>query len=277
MLKKIKERVCNLILANPSKANYKFVLKTHSGLFDRSLVSEVLETKCFTDILRPIQMDGPNAQRVLVLAPHPDDDIFGAGGVLLRLAGKDVEIRTVYVTDAGGSQETQAIIQAEAKAVCARLSATPIFLHGKTRGIPNGVIEIDSLADELSSFRPDVVFTTFLLDDHPDHQLVNQILSAALERTGQKPEIWSYQIYTTVIPNVVVDITAEMDQKEELMRMWKSVSGNRDWAHYIRGMNAMNCRFIPGKDKIFGEGYFVLPASEYMHLCARYFGAVSRL
>ena len=84
--------------------------------------------------------------------------------------------------------------------------------------------------------------------------------------------MWSYQIYTTVLPNVVVDITEEVKFKRKLIKIWKSVRGNRDWAHYVLGMNAMNCRYIPGEKEVYAESFFTLPISEYLELCEKYFG-----
>jgi N-acetylglucosamine malate deacetylase 1 len=275
MIAQIKNKVRNLLLANPSKANYKFLLKSHSGLFDKTLSSKILESKCFNDTLQPIVMDCPQADRILVIAPHPDDDIFGAGGVLLRLAEKGAEIKTLYVTDTGNTQDTRNKIHDEAILISGKLGATAVFLGGQSGGIAEGGLEQQALTTTLRSFRPDIILTTFLLDDHVDHRQANLILTASLNATGLSPEIWSYQIYTTVIPNVVIDITAVMDQKEQLMRMWKNVSGNRDWAHYVRGMNAMNCRYLSGTEKRYGEAYFVLPAKEYIDLCNRYFSATT--
>ena len=271
MFASLKNKLRNFLLANPSKANYKFVLKAHQGLFDRSRSARLLETKCFTEILQPVLLEVPKARKALIVAPHADDDIFGTGGVLLKLKEKAAEIETVYITDAGKDEAAREAIRCEALEICQELGVVPHFLNGKVKSIPNKNKESEKLSEILSRFQPDVIFTTFLLDDHPDHQNANQVLSAALEKTGLTSEIWSYQIYTTVLPNVVVDITDQMDRKEELMRKWKSVSGNRDWAHYIRGMNAMNCRFIPGREKIYAEGFFVVPTKEYLALCRQYF------
>ena len=271
MIAKLKGKIRAVLLSNPSKANYKFVLKSYSGLFDGSVSSQILETKCFTDILQPIVMDCPVAKRVLVVAPHLDDDIFGAGGVLLQLAGRSSEITIVYVTSTDETDGTKEKIASEAMEISTELGSTPFFLQGTVGAIAGDEDLNRQLSEVLLATQPDLIFTTFLLDDNADHRNVNQLLARSLRETGLRPEIWSYQIYSTVIPNVVINITGEMNEKERLMRMWKSVPGNRDWAHYIRGMNAMTCRFIPGREKVYGEAFFVVPAIEYLDLCRRYF------
>jgi len=62
-----------------------------------------------------------------------------------------------------------------------------------------------------------------------------------------------------------------VEKKRELIRMWKTVSGDRDWAHYILGINASNCRYIGSKKPVYAETFFVVPFEEYMELCALYF------
>jgi len=71
---------------------------------------------------------------------------------------------------------------------------------------------------------------------------------------------------------VAVDITAVLDDKLEALRMYISQFKNRDWAHYIAGLNAYNSRLLPteGEKKYF-EIFFVVRAKEYAEFCEPYF------
>ena len=110
-----------------------------------------------------------------------------------------------------------------------------------------------------------------MLDDHDDHRRINHLLLEALRGVEITAEVWAYQIYSTLVPNVVVDISEQVSEKRALMEMWKFAKGDRDWPHYILGLNATNCRYIPGKGEIYGEAYFVVPLAEYLSLCELYF------
>ena len=44
----------------------------------------------------------PPGARVLVIAPHPDDETIGAGGLILRLARRGAPVRIVFVTNGDG-------------------------------------------------------------------------------------------------------------------------------------------------------------------------------
>src|SRR5712691_10451751 len=50
----------------------------------------------------PAVLDVPEATRLLVIAPHPDDDVLGAGGLMQRVRAGGGSVRVVYLTDGEG-------------------------------------------------------------------------------------------------------------------------------------------------------------------------------
>ena len=53
----------------------------------------------------PPTLDVPAATRLLVIAPHPDDDVLGAGGLMQRVKSTGGAVRVVYLTDGEGYPE----------------------------------------------------------------------------------------------------------------------------------------------------------------------------
>ena len=53
----------------------------------------------------PPVLDVPEATRLLVIAPHPDDEVLGAGGLMQRVHGTGGAVRVVYLTDGEGYPE----------------------------------------------------------------------------------------------------------------------------------------------------------------------------
>jgi LmbE family N-acetylglucosaminyl deacetylase len=49
--------------------------------------------------LAPVVADPPAQRRIVVLAPHMDDEVFGCGGTLARAAAAGSEVRVVFLTD----------------------------------------------------------------------------------------------------------------------------------------------------------------------------------
>jgi LmbE family N-acetylglucosaminyl deacetylase len=130
----------------------------------------------------------------------------------------------------------------------------------------------NSLRELIKMLNPDVIFISFFLDDNDDHRRANQLFINSMGMTDlHKVEIWAYQIYSTLMGNVIVDITCNIDKKISLIKMWKNVEGNRDWEHYVIGRDMMNCRYLKTSGKRYGELFFVLPAKDYIELCREYF------
>ena len=53
----------------------------------------------------PPELDVAGATRLLVIAPHPDDDVLGAGGLMQRVHAGGGAVRVVYLTDGEGYPE----------------------------------------------------------------------------------------------------------------------------------------------------------------------------
>jgi LmbE family N-acetylglucosaminyl deacetylase len=53
----------------------------------------------------PAVLDVPATTRLLVIAPHPDDEVLGAGGLMQRVHSTGGAVRVVYLTDGDGYPE----------------------------------------------------------------------------------------------------------------------------------------------------------------------------
>lgn len=89
------------------------------------------------------------------------------------------------------------------------VGATSEFLGSAVRDVP-----VEDPRPEQAGRFPDrehgtqAIFLPFLPHDHDDHRRVNQLLLAiSKELPADSIEVWAYHVYSTVIPNVVVDIT----------------------------------------------------------------------
>lgn len=253
------------------RSAYKFVVRDWSQRGDADIAADLLATMRFSRPLQPLVMDRPRAERILVIAPHPDDEMIGPGGTLLSCIEADIDVRVLYITaPSGQSGEAR---RRETAAVADRFGYSRVEL-GLSQGFSPPWDEAKAaLARELRERAPDVIFTTFLLDDHRDHREANRLLAEVLQSTSLTPEIWSYQVYTTLPPNVVVDITSGRDRKAEAIALWRSAMASRDWVHYALGLNAFNSRWLPGStpEPRWVEAFFVTPTPEYLELCRRFF------
>lgn len=246
---------------------YKFFLRDWLSLRDLPACADVLSTMRFTRTLEPLEMVAPRGKRIAVIAPHPDDEVLAAGGTLIHALKGGAAVRCIYVT----SSSPPAEVEAETAEVAARIGYRTEFLRYPVHAVPVDADSIAALGRALAAEPVDCLFLPFLLDDHEDHRRSNQLLVEAWRLGMIDPgiEIWGYQVYSPIIPNVVVDISEVADEKASAVRLWKSQMRRRKLDHYILGLNAFNTRLLPKAR--FVEAFFVAPVTDYCQLCEIYF------
>ena len=141
--------------------------------------------------LPPLRPTRP--RRLVVVAPHPDDEVLGAGGLLQYMDRPGVETVVVAVTDGEASQpgagaqgyDLPAIRAAEAQIALERLGC------GRTRtqrlGFPDGAVadHLEDLTDALRGLlRPDdLCLTPWRSDGHADHEATGTATMEAARTT----------------------------------------------------------------------------------------------
>ncbi|BCQ21960.1 PIG-L family deacetylase [Caballeronia sp. NK8] len=134
----------------------------------------------------------PLGGRAVVVAPHPDDEVLGTGGLLALLSEISRNLLVIAVTDGTAShpnstewpperlarvrpQETRAALQR------LHLRQVQVVRLGLQDGDP-GHIEA-SLSGLLSAYlQPgDIVFTTWRYDGHPDHEAAGRAVHSAAQ------------------------------------------------------------------------------------------------
>lgn len=258
---------------------YKFFMKDWTALSDLQACADVLSTMRFTRTLSPVVMQHPDAKRILVLAPHPDDEMIGAGGTLIRAVEAGTRVRVLYLTSGGTTPEACRQRESEALAVAAKVGFEAELMRQPAFGVSTAPAVVEELCERIGAFGPDALLVTFLLDDHDDHRRASELLMRAAQ-SGRLPDelpLWAYQVYTAVIPNVLVDITGVHEAKADAIRLFTSQMKSRDWSHFALGLNAYNSRFLRGNPAPrYAEAFFVVPLNEYAELCRTYFAEPSR-
>ncbi|MBQ6927316.1 MAG: PIG-L family deacetylase [Oscillospiraceae bacterium] len=171
---------------------------------------------------------------VLVFAPHNDDELLGAGGTLLKLAGKGYSVCVCEVT----SGPSSARLQQEAKQAHEILGVSQsIFLD-----LP--ACELDGMSKPrmnsafcrvVSDIKPEIVLIPHYGDMHLDHRWVAEGAMVAV-RPLEAPFVKKVLAYETLsetewntpsvnnafMPNVWVDISGELDGKLKAMECYRS-------------------------------------------------------
>ena len=213
----------------------------------------------------------PVARRVLVLAPHPDDEVLMCGGTIARLADGGSSVRVVVASDGGatkaapgGTDAIENLRRTEAVAACERLGVTDVHFLAHPDGRLDEV-EAALAADigrHLAEFGPDAVFLPWYLDGHGDHQALNRAFVAAEPKS--EIEVWAGEVWTPVPANRIVDITGTMPRKEEALRAHATAAETFDVSALLGINRYRSAHGLLGKG--YAEAFLMQSAGRYADL-----------
>jgi LmbE family N-acetylglucosaminyl deacetylase len=160
-----------------------------------------------------------HARKILVVAPHPDDETLGCGGLVSLLAQNGAAFYIVFVTDGSASHRNSsawpsarlaAQREQEARIALARLgieNASRLFLRLPDANMPGpGTPAWDSavaaVSDILQRFAPELVLLPWRRDPHCDHRASWLLSQHALRRASVHPDMLEYAIWLDELGDV---------------------------------------------------------------------------
>ena len=205
--------------------------------------------------------------KVLVLAPHPDDETIGCGGTLLAHAKRGDQVVAVFLTSGElglkhlPREKAWAIREAEARKAGKIIGlANLFFLRGPDWMLGDNIESAaGTLQPVLGAEHPELIYAPHENEWHPDHKAAVPILRRAVQNASlPAPEIRTYEVWTPLAEFVhVEDITPVINQKMKALRAYASQLKEFDYAHAVRGLNAF--RGVTAAKKRYAEVFQSLP------------------
>ncbi len=186
--------------------------------------------------------------KVLIIAPHPDDECLGCGGTALLHLQRGDEVTAAFLTSGElglkklSRENAWQIREAEARAACAILGLPePCFLR-----LPDWMIgdEVSAAADALRPVleqrHADLIYLPHPAEWHPDHRAVLPILKAAYRGTSLGPPLLrAYEVWTPLAEyQHIENISSVMEKKLAALSAHASQIADWDYVRAIRGLNA---------------------------------------
>ncbi len=147
---------------------------------------------------------------IMVIAPHPDDEILGLGGYIIRQIQAEKRVTIVYLTNGEKSLEDidPFVVAEQRRKLSLQVHIRLGILHDKVRWLqlPDGGIprldsygfsevvrQLEALLDE---FNPDAVFVTHPQDTWPyDHVAAFELVEAAIRNTTFRCDLYGYWVW----------------------------------------------------------------------------------
>ena len=214
------------------------------------------------------------SSKVLIVAAHPDDEILGAGGTILRhiASGDTVHIMIMAEGLTSRGKQNGALSYDKELSALHKTAYDVASFMGVSKLVmekfPDNRMDIIPLLDivkcieeEVENFQPDIVYTHHFGDVNIDHQIThNAVLTACRPMPGtsvcqllffETMSSTEWQIMTAdkvFLPNLYVDISAYLDKKIEALHFYASEM--REYPH-SRSYEAL---FILAKQRGFTIG-----------------------
>ena len=182
--------------------------------------------------------------RIIVVAPHPDDETLGVGGTLLRRKAEGATIAWLIVTaistESGWSKEAVKQRAGEIERIKQFYDFDEVFsLNFQTTQLDTFPMSdiVTAISGVFNSFKPSEVFLPHPSDVHTDHRVVFNAASACT-KWFRYPSVKRVLAYETLSetdfglgtdqafrPSVFVDIKHFLSKKLEAMDIYESEVG----------------------------------------------------
>jgi len=201
-------------------------------------------------------------RHLLVLAPHPDDEVYGCGGLLALARLADIEATALVLTDgSGGSPDP---VLTEQRRLESSMAADLLGYRVEFGLFADRSLRLDAaltgfLTDACARIRPDLVLVPGLDDTHPDHQATALAAIQILAREPYEADLAFYETNGGLTHvSHILDISAVAGRKREAMQCFVSQEQMLPYANRIGARDCFRA-FTLGRVASAAEAFFLAP------------------
>ena len=198
------------------------------------------QTACLLSMFAPLSGQSRKL-KVVIAGGHPGDPEYGCGGIAARFAARGDEVVLLYLNRGQGGitgktpAQAGEIRTAEAQKACEIIRARPVFANQVDGQAIVDRAHYDDFRKLLEAEKPDVLFTQWPIDGHPDHRATSMLCLDSWLRMGKSFALFYYEVSNgedTLMfnPTHYIDITAVETTKRALCYAHASQSPDHFYA-----------------------------------------------
>ena len=176
------------------------------------------------------------SNKILIIAPHPDDETLACGGSILKHIKNKDEVHWLIITNYRKKDKNYKIRQKEIKRVAKAFSFSSTYnLDLEPATLDNlPIIDLINLVKEvINKIKPNLIYAPFINDVHTDHQVIAKVVSS-FAKWFRYPYIEQINMYETIsetnfnfakdkfCPNLYSDITDFFEKKIKILKIYDS-------------------------------------------------------
>ncbi len=205
----------------------------------------------------------------LVFAPHGDDETYGMGGTLLKAQQSCIETHLIILTDGalGGDKDNLVELrQNEVAKACKLLGIKSTHnWQEPDRGLQLSDVLVAKTVDAIKQINAAAVFFPGPMELHPDHRSAAAVVWAALQhmqsQQGNTPDAYSYEIGVQNPINMLIDISAHVVDKEQVMAVYASQNSENNYEELVLALDKGRTYTLPAEVS-HAEGFYQYSAGQ---------------
>jgi LmbE family N-acetylglucosaminyl deacetylase len=198
-------------------------------------------------------------KNVVIISAHPDDEVLGAGGTLLKHKRKGDQISwiiTTHISACQGFQEERVLSrQQEIEQVAASLGIGQTFIldHSTMTLSSSSLIKmVPQVSQIFMKVEPEIIYCLNRSDAHSDHRVTFDAVMACTKsfRYPFVKQVLMYECLSETefapalaekafLPNYYVDVSDFLTEKLEIMKVYASELGEHPFPRSLRNMEAL--------------------------------------
>ncbi|MCR5809460.1 MAG: PIG-L family deacetylase [Clostridiales bacterium] len=179
--------------------------------------------------------------KLLIVAPHPDDETIGCGGIL-SLYGPQCDVLLLTDGRRGVPEGSKLTMEETASIRKEEFIAVMDFfgVHSyQTLDIPDGELasfEKTVSGTDIRSY--DKIFVPNRRERHPDHKAAFEIIRRMQRRQKAKAELIEYEVWSPIVSsNLFLDVSSIIETKTAGLRKYASQTASIDYEALVKGLN----------------------------------------
>lgn len=204
---------------------------------------------------------------VLVLAPHPDDEIFGCAGAIMRHLAAGDPITVIVLTDGGGTwadgpeRDAYVALRREESRTAANILGygEPVFWEYRDRALRCEEPLIQRLLAATTGFR--WLYAPSPHEIHPDHRALGLATLEVIRRSNATVSAAFYEIGAPLPPNRLLDISDLLDRKRRAIACFAGQLVAQAYDRHVEALNRYRTYTLPREVEA-AEAYWVVSRDE---------------
>ena len=231
-------------MSHHTKGRRDFIRRSAMGIGGAALAGPGANTMV---IPHSVKQKDQKKLHIVCMGAHPGDPEFGCGGTMIQYSDAGHFVSFLYLTrgEASDSSKTfsemAALRTREAEDSCKIINAKPMFA-GQIDG--NTVLnkeKNEELYKMILELKPDILFSQWPVDAHPDHQVTGLLALTCWIKSGRQFHLYFYEVNTGsetmgFNPTDYVDIASSHERKKTAMFAHKTQSPEETYTTFFKPM-----------------------------------------